>query len=171
MGRVFWVGAVLAAARQSPGTGPLKVHTDSLETTVSSGLAGLVRAELAFPRAGSMFTGEQEYIFKHSLLSEVAYSLLPLKYRRLYHMAVAQWLGKFATPDFAATMAEHLERAGSYLEAAQKYEQAARYAQTLGAMDEAEWLQERADLLKMAPADLRPFPDTGMLHNPLPDEH
>lgn len=170
MGRVFWVGAVLASARQSPGTGPLKAHDESLETAVSNGLAELVRAEMAFPRAGSMFTGEQEYIFKHSLLSEVAYSLLPLKYRRLYHTAVAQWLGRFATPDFAATMAEHLERASAYGEAAIKYEQAARYAQSLGAMDEAEWLQERADLLKLAPADLRPLPDTGMLRGQPPSQ-
>ncbi|MEK7312527.1 MAG: AAA family ATPase, partial [Chloroflexota bacterium] len=97
VGRVFWTGAILAAAHQSTGTGLLRPHLEALENVVSTGLAELVRAELAFPRAGSMFAGEQEYIFKHSLLRDVAYSLLPLKFRRLYHTAVAQWLGKFAT--------------------------------------------------------------------------
>jgi len=138
---------------------------EALENVVSTGLAELVRAELAFPRAGSMFAGEQEYIFKHSLLRDVAYSLLPLKYRRQYHLAIARWLAKYASQDFAATMADHLERAGAYGEAAQQYESAAHYAQSLGAAREAKWLQARATILKSTPPDSRPLSDTGMLRS------
>jgi class 3 adenylate cyclase len=163
VGRVFWTGAILAAAHQSTGTGLLRPHLEALENVVSTGLAELVRAELAFPRAGSMFAGEQEYIFKHSLLRDVAYSLLPLKYRRQYHLAIARWLAKYASQDFAATMADHLERAGAYPEAAQQYESAAHYAQSLGAAREAEWLQARATILKSTPPDTRPLSDTGIL--------
>ncbi|HKZ69470.1 MAG TPA: adenylate/guanylate cyclase domain-containing protein, partial [Anaerolineales bacterium] len=106
IGRVFWVGGILAAAQhQTASTGFLRL-TDSqqgTENTISQGLAELVRAELAFPRADSMYAGEQEYIFKHSLLRDVAYSLIPIKSRRQYHQAIALWLIKFAASDFAST--------------------------------------------------------------------
>lgn len=166
VGRVFWAGAILAAAHQSLGTGLLRMDAGVLGNAVSSGLAELVRAELAFPRAGTMFAGEQEYIFKHSLLRDVAYSLLPIKYRRIYHMAIARWLGRFGTPDFAAMLADHLERAGAYTEAAQQYEFAAQHARTFGAAREAEWLQTRANILLSTPAGgTRPLSDTGVLHS------
>lgn len=144
VGRVFWAGAVSAAARQLVGTGLLKLPTADSDQVINEGLAELVQAELAFPRAGSVFAGEQEYIFKHTLLRDVAYSLLPHKYRRQYHLAVARWLGAYAGPDFAAMAADHLEQAGDYKEAARQYEKAARYAQSRGGAVEAAWLQTRA---------------------------
>lgn len=148
VGRVFWVGAVVAASRQTAGTGLLRQLGDGPERTIAQGLAELARAEMAFPRAGSVFVGEQEYIFKHSILREVAYGLIPHKYVRQYHLAVARWLSGRAGPDFAARVAEHLEQAGVYEEAAQQYEHAARFVQSRGAVKEAEWMLGRAKELR-----------------------
>jgi class 3 adenylate cyclase len=157
VGRVFWAGAVMAAARQLAGTGLLKLPAPDSDQVITKGLAELVQAEMAFPRVGSVFAGEQEYIFKHTLLRDVAYGLLPHKYRRQYHLAVARWLGAYAGPDFAATVADHLELAGDYKEAAQQYQKAARYAQSRGAAVEAGWLQTRARKLLARP------PGSGLL--------
>jgi class 3 adenylate cyclase len=148
VGRVFWVGAVLAIARQSAGTGLLGSASGGIEQTISEGLAELVRAEMAFPRAGSAFTGEQEYIFKHSLLRDVAYELLPHKYRRLYHLAVAQWLAKFSGADFAAMAAEHYEQAEKWADAERYYRKAADYAEARGAIEAARELRKHTGELK-----------------------
>jgi class 3 adenylate cyclase len=159
VGRVFWNGAVLAAARQSTGTGLLHSPQDAeaLDEVIRQGLAELARAELAFPRAGSVFAGEYEYIFKHSLLRDAGYNLLPHKHRRPYHLAVARWLAARAGPDLLAMVAEHLEQAGVYPEAAQRYQQAAAYALTQRAAGEAAWLEARAQELMSKP------PGTGTL--------
>ena len=144
VGRVFWIGAVLAVAQYSTDTGLLQLEAAKPDRLITEGLAEMVKAELAFPRAGSMFAGEQEYIFKHSLLRDVAYSLLPIKYRRQYHLAVARWLKTYAGPDFTAIVAEHLEQAGAVAEAAGHYALAARHAMLRGADGEATWLREHA---------------------------
>jgi len=151
VGRAFWVGAVLAEARQASGTGMLNLTDGKLEGAVTQGLSELVRAEIAFPRVGSLFSGEQEYIFKHSLLRDVAYELLPHKYRKQYHLAVARWLMTYTSSDFISTVAEHLEKAGASGEAAQHYEQAAQYAQSRGALEEAGWMQTHAAELRAKP--------------------
>jgi predicted ATPase len=165
VGRVFWVGAVVAAAQSTSGTGLLRTPSQSgfYEGYVLQGLSELVRNELAFPRAGSMFEGEQEYIFKHSLLRDVAYSLLPHKHRRQYHMAVAQWLTRFATADFAATVAEHYEHAGAITDAARHYEAAAAHARACGATSQADWLMQHAHQLKTQPPQTRQLGQTGPL--------
>jgi len=174
VGRVFWVGAVGAVARQPVGTGLLGslgaaagAPSPELQTQIVEGLNELVRAELAFPRSGSLFTGEQEYIFKHSLVRDVAYSLLPHKHRRPYHLAVARWLTKFAAADFAAAIADHLEQGGDIPEAIQQYARAASYARNRGAVDEAEGLEARVRELggsmPSSTSGTRPLPNTGIL--------
>jgi len=151
VGRTFWVGALLAEARQASMTGLLDFEQDQLANRVTQGLAELVRAELAFPRVGSLFSGEAEYIFKHSLVQEVAYELLPHKYRRQYHMAVAQWLATHSGLDFMATIAAHLEKGGAIQEAGKQYQQAAHYALTHGASEDAHWMHTHAhELLTQA---------------------
>ncbi|MBU0511214.1 MAG: hypothetical protein KJ638_05870, partial [Chloroflexi bacterium] len=149
VGRVFWVGAVLAAARSvsSTGTGLLKLAPSVLERVVQDALRQLVQAELAFPRAGTRFSDDQEYIFKHSLLREVAYSLIPHKYLRQYHRAVARWMIIRLDPKFQVMAANHLEEAGALYEAARQYEHAAHYAKSRGATKEAKWLLERVRTL------------------------
>jgi predicted ATPase len=147
---------------ESIGTGFLKLPTADPDALVTNGLAELMRAELAFPRAGSVFANEREFIFKHSLLRDVAYGLLPRKQLRLYHLAVARWLAASAGPDFAAMVAEHLELAGAFAEAARQYARAARSAAARGAGREAAWLEARArELGEKPPAGSGLLPGAG----------
>jgi predicted ATPase len=146
VGRVFWVGAVTAAARitTGTGTGPLMAMPMSvIDRIVQDGLRRLVVAELAFPRANTRYSSSQEYIFKNSLLRDVAYSLIPNKYVTQYHLAVAHWLAERNDPDFKVMAAEHFEQAGALVEASRQYEQAAGAAQLRGATSEAKDLWSR----------------------------
>lgn len=129
VGRVFWVGAVVAAARVSSETGPLQEFPETVMVRlIQDALRQLVRAELAFPRAHSNFSEEQEYIFKHSLLRDVAYGLIPHKNRTRFHLAVADWMAKRQGTDFNVMAAEHYEQGGAFSRAARHYENAAELA-------------------------------------------
>lgn len=110
VGRVFWVGAVMAAAQSTPvpGSAPMITIPQQVATRfVQDGLRQLVRAELAFPRAGTRFSDEQEYIFKNSYLRDVAYSLIPNRSRVQYHQAVAQWMNTHRDPIYQSMAREH----------------------------------------------------------------
>ncbi len=111
VGRVFWVGALLKAARSEtlPGATPMITIPDSVvDRFVQDGLRQLVSAELAFPRSGSTkFSQDQEYIFKNSYLRDVAYSLIPNRNRAQYHKAIAEWMKAKADPAYQAMAHEH----------------------------------------------------------------
>ncbi len=100
VGRVFWVGAVLAAARSTPlpGSTPiLNIPEAVVDRFTQDGLRQLVRADLAFPREGTKYSNEQEYYFKNSYLRDVAYELIPNRNRAQYHKAVATWALEYST--------------------------------------------------------------------------
>lgn len=110
VGRIFWVGAVMAAARSKPMTGAtpmFNIPEMVIDRFVQDGLRQLVRAELAFPRTGTRFSEEQEYIFKNSYLRDVAYSLIPNRNRSQFHRAVAEWMSKMDDPAYHAMAREH----------------------------------------------------------------
>jgi predicted ATPase len=110
VGRVFWVGALLAAARSKPlpGATPMfSVPETVVDRFIQDGLRQLVRAELAFPRSGSKFSEDQEYIFKNSYLRDVAYSLIPNRNRAQYHLAIAEWMKTKADPIYQTMAREH----------------------------------------------------------------
>lgn len=114
VGRMFWVGAVMAEARATtlPGANPTFSAPEAvIDRFIQDGLRQLVRAELAFPRSGSRFSQEQEYIFKNSYLRDVAYSLIPNRSRALYHKAVADWLRAKTDPAFQGMALEHEKNA------------------------------------------------------------
>ncbi len=114
VGRVFWVGAVMAEARATtlPGANPTFSAPEAvIDRFIQDGLRQLVRAELAFPRSGSRFSQEQEYIFKNSYLRDVAYSLIPNRSRALYHKAVADWLRAKTDPALQSMAIEHEKNA------------------------------------------------------------
>jgi predicted ATPase len=119
-----------------------------VERIVQDGLRQITRAELAFPRANTTFSGDQEYIFKASLLREVAYSLIPNKHRVQYHLAVARWLATRTDTDFKLMAAEHFEVASAFEDAAREYEQAARSVRGRGAFGEAQAMSARARELR-----------------------
>jgi predicted ATPase len=110
VGRVFWVGALLKAARSEPMPGAtpmITVPETVVDRFIQDGLRQLVRAELAFPRSGSKFSDDQEYIFKNSYLRDVAYSLIPNRNRAQYHKAIAEWMKSKIDPAYQAMAREH----------------------------------------------------------------
>ncbi len=116
VGRVFWVGALLKAARSEglAGTTPMISIPDAVvERFVQDGLRQLVRAELAFPRSGSKFSEDQEYIFKNSYLRDVAYSLIPNRNRAQYHKAIAEWMQTKIDPAYQTMAVEHEKSASN----------------------------------------------------------
>ena len=148
VGRVFWRGAVLSAFRGSSGvTEALGVSGHNIVGKVQNALDELMEKELAFPRVGSAFSGEREYIFKHSLLRDVAYERLPKKNRAECHFAVAKWLSERASPERSVTIARHYEEADMFTQALSYYSNAAEYARSIGNSDEADDLQYHARTL------------------------
>lgn len=116
VGRVFWVGALLKAARSEPfpGATPIITVPDAVvDRFIQDGLRQLVRAELAFPRSGSRFSEDQEYIFKNSYLRDVAYSLIPNRNRAQYHKAIAEWMKTKLDPAYQAMAHEHESNAAN----------------------------------------------------------
>ncbi len=114
VGRIFWVGAILEQVRSKPSNGvtPMINVPESVSVRfVQDGLRQLVRAELAFPRSGSQFSDEQEYIFKNTYLRDVAYSLIPNRNRAQYHRAVAEWMKQHTDPAFITMANEHEQSA------------------------------------------------------------
>jgi class 3 adenylate cyclase len=114
VGRVFWVGAIFAEARSKPTAGVtpmINIPPLVIERFVQDGLRQLVRAEMAFPRSGSKFNEEQEYIFKNSFLRDVAYAMIPVRNRAQYHKAVANWMSIRSDPTYQTMAVEHTEEA------------------------------------------------------------
>ena len=145
VGRVFWKGAVMALFRGASGvTEVFDVSSENLVGRVQLSLDELMRKELAFPRVGSTFSGEREYIFKQSLLRDVAYSLLPKKHRAGCHHTIAEWLAQRVGPERTVTVAKHYEQAGETDLAREVYRRAAEYAEAVGNREKMEEFQTRA---------------------------
>lgn len=149
-GRTFWVGSVLAAARATTGTGTLSsMPPPVIERLVQDGLRQLVRSELVAPRASdSEYEPTQEYIFKNTFLSDVAYNLIPVRSRAMYHRAVGQWLSDQGDFNFKLMAAGHFEQGNAFGDAAIQYEQAAAIARNRRTAAEAQALQESATLAR-----------------------
>jgi tetratricopeptide (TPR) repeat protein len=115
VGRIFWDGAVAW----------LNGKTVEL-------LAALRNKELVFERQASTFIGEQEHIFKHAILHDVAYESVLKRQRRDYHAQVADWLTIHSgerNAEYAGLIGKHYEQAGSKIHAAEWYARAGRQAQ------------------------------------------
>ena len=147
-GRVFWKGAVLAAFRGSPGvTKALDVSNYNIVGKVQAALDELMEKELAFLRVGSAFSGEREYIFKHTLLREQAYQRLPENLRVTCHLVVADWLAERASTERSVCVGQHYEAAGIFDKAQAYYTKAAEHARSKGYDKEADDLQYHARTL------------------------
>ena len=102
IGRLFWDDAVAELAQ------------GALET-VTPLLKAIRERELIFQREQSSFAASGEYIFKHSLLRDVAYETVLLKKRAEFHGRVARWLEAHAGErlnEYCDLIAEHYEQAG-----------------------------------------------------------
>lgn len=149
VGRVFWDGAVQQLVGREAWD-------------MGEALAALQERELVFGRHSSAFVGEEEYIFKHSILHDVIYESVLKRERPAYHAQVADWLtdkGKERVMEYAGLIGEHYERGGKRLQAAEWYSQAGRRAQDTYAPETAiTYYRKALNLLPQpqieAPSDL-----------------
>lgn len=145
VGRVFWKGAVVSLFRDSSElTGVFDIRRTDLIANLDDSLEELMRSELSFPRVGSAFSGEKEYIFKHSMLRDVAYGLIPKKYRAQCHRVVAEWLADRAGMERSVSVANHYELGGDVEKAIDFYHQAEKYARSQGNIQEALEFEQHA---------------------------
>jgi len=84
----------------------------------------LVEAEILGRRKESRFAGEVEYVFRHGLLREAAYGMLPDDERRLGHYLVGCYLEELGESD-PTILAEHFQRSGDLERAIILYTRAA----------------------------------------------
>ena len=87
IGQTFWEGALASTAAQ-----------EGLD--LGRTLANLEEKDLLVPSAGTRLAGEREYAFKHVLIRDVAYSMLPKSVRCRKHVEVAEFV---CAPASAAT--------------------------------------------------------------------
>ncbi len=98
VGRAFWPGPVAELTGLEPSA--ILEHLRHAEDR-----------ELVRSKFGSSIAGQQEYLFKHILTRDVAYSSLPRRDRALAHRKVADWLQRSASErasEFAELLAYHL---------------------------------------------------------------
>ncbi|MBZ0297508.1 MAG: AAA family ATPase, partial [Anaerolineae bacterium] len=108
IGPVFWESAVTELSGFS---------------SVSSELADLEKREMIIGHAESVFEGEREYAFRHSLYREVAYAMMTGDNRRAYHHDVAAWLAQRVTlnMDYLEILAQHYLASDQYEQALTAY--------------------------------------------------
>ena len=100
VGRTFWEGS-LAMAGQS-------------ETAIREALQSLQEKDIIVPDVGVRLAGEREYSFKHVLIRDVAYGMLPKAVRARKHFDIGRFLEDRAgerTDEVVALLAEHFGRA------------------------------------------------------------
>ncbi|MBN1886908.1 MAG: tetratricopeptide repeat protein [Thermoflexales bacterium] len=134
VGRAFWDGALasLSAFGQAQETARPVAERGEAHSTLHS----LCERELIFRRERSAFAGQQEYIFKHPLLHDVAYESVLKQQRRAYHAQAAAWLIEQSgerLAEYSGLIGEHYERAGQDAQAADWYGRAGKQAQEAGA--------------------------------------
>ncbi len=103
VGRVFWDGAVRRLAE-------VEEPDASLQT--------LRRRELVLERGTSAFAGQNEFVFKHVLIRDVAYASLPRRERGRSHAELASWIEETSgerSAEFAELLAHHCDAALSYV--------------------------------------------------------
>jgi len=91
VGRVFWLGAL---GRE--------------RWTIEGRLHSLERKEFVRRELRSSVAGEDEYVFRHALVRDVAYEQIPRSERAEMHRGAAEWIESLGRPDdHAETLAHH----------------------------------------------------------------
>jgi len=110
VGRVFWPGAVAAM-------------NGSRDAEVRAGLAELERKQLVQRARTSSVQHQDEYVFWHALVRDVAYAQISRAGRARRHQAVAEWVEQVAgerVGDLAEVVAHHYGQALTYARAARE---------------------------------------------------
>lgn len=111
-------------------------------TNPKAALRELVFFEFLTLQETSRFPNEKEYLFKHALVRDVAYSELPDELKVTLHAQAGNWLA--ARGEDAATVAAHMDR-GNLPELASRYwVRASERALSANALHDAFWMAERA---------------------------
>jgi class 3 adenylate cyclase/tetratricopeptide (TPR) repeat protein len=145
-GKVFWRGAL---ERMSDAPESLSELLDALEAR------DLIRRQMV-----SAIEGDQQFIFKHVLIRDVAYDLLPRARRRERHAQVAQFLEEATSEigEAAAALARHWRDAGEPDRALDHLLRAAEEAERGWAKDRAvAFYREALELLPEDDAARRGF--------------
>ncbi|MGH2984343.1 MAG: AAA family ATPase [Solirubrobacterales bacterium] len=103
VGQTFWEGSLEGAAKEE--------GLDLRRT-----LATLQEKDLLAPSPGSRLAGEREYAFKHVLIRDVAYAMLPKSVRCRKHVEVGEFIRERAgerVEAFIGLIAEHYARAAT----------------------------------------------------------
>jgi class 3 adenylate cyclase len=124
VGKTFWRGAL---ARSNGGEGTSKL------------LGALERRDLIVRDTGSIIEGDQQFSFKHVLIRDVAYELLPRAERRERHARVAEYFEQSTAEmgEAAAALARHWRDAGEPERALGYFLRAAEQAERGWAKDQA----------------------------------
>jgi len=97
IGKVFWVGAVAAVGDAERGAIEERLHA-------------LSRKEFVRRERRSSVAGEEQYIFLHVLVRDVAYGQIPRGSRSAKHRAAAEWIASLSadrSEDHAEMLAHH----------------------------------------------------------------
>jgi tetratricopeptide (TPR) repeat protein len=148
-GKDFWQGGVAA----------LGTHGD-----ITASLDFLEQRDLLRSQPRSRFRGDHEYAFKHDLIRDVAYEILPRADRRLLHGRAADWIEQAAGErveevldllSHHAIQAEQDDRALDYLvRAANRSHRSAAHREEAALLAQAMTIAERRGLHEQA-ADLQ----------------
>jgi class 3 adenylate cyclase/tetratricopeptide (TPR) repeat protein len=137
VGHIFWDDTINYIRNES-----IPADTQSELRTTQSNLSSLRARELIYHREESAFSEVTEYTFKHAILRDVTYESVLKRVRKAYHGLVAEWLiqhGGERTSEYTGLIADHLELAGKYEQAAiylyQAGEEAARRYANAEALD------------------------------------
>ena len=146
VGKTFWRGAL--------------ERREGKPEELQQALAALERRDLIRRESKSMFEGEEEYTFKHLLIREVAYELLPRAARQERHAEVAHFIEE-STPEIgeaAAALGRHWRGAGNLERAVDYYLAAAAEAERGWAKDLAVmYYREALELTPDENADRKRF--------------
>ncbi len=128
IGQTFWEGAVAVLTGTLPRT--------LLDTLVARGI--ITHDD------DSMFPGEQQYTFQHTLYHDVAYDSLPRARREMYHRQIARWFMPRVPekPDLYAILAQHFEDGGQHEAALATYLEAMQNRIERGLLTESLTLNE-----------------------------
>jgi predicted ATPase len=131
--------------------GPLEQRLDPDELRET--LAALERRDLIRREPQSMFEGEDEYTFKHLLIREVAYELLPRAERQERHADAARFIEASGAEvgEATAALGRHWRAAGDHERAVEYYLAAAAEADRGWAKDLAVMYYREA--LELTPED------------------
>jgi serine/threonine protein kinase len=97
-GRNFWVGGLKSL-----------LGTADLGAPLEQWLRQLVELEVVEQQPESRFPSEMEFRFRHSLVRDATYGLVPDSYRPTGHRLTGAWLEQMEEPD-ALVVAEHYKR-------------------------------------------------------------